>query len=74
MIFFSNFLQTCNNDVLLESVSGDEEEPTVPSNHNNIDTDGTSSEIRDLWNRKMELERRHRYQEMHLQQVKVSFI
>lgn len=51
----------------------DDDDDTV-SNRNNIDMDGTtSSEIRDLRHRKMELERRHRYQELHIQQVKVSF-
>lgn len=35
--------------------------------------DNAPSEIRDLLSRKVELEKKHRYQELHRQRVKVRF-
>nr|CAH7719815.1 unnamed protein product [Callosobruchus chinensis] len=56
----------CNNDVLLESISGEEdtaeEEVAITPN--------TSNEVRDLLTRKVELEKRKRNQELHMQRVK----
>lgn len=63
----SSQLQGRNNDVILESFSDEEEEEC-----NNILADETSSEVRDLLNRKVELERKQRKQELHKLRVKVG--
>ncbi|CAH1977497.1 unnamed protein product [Acanthoscelides obtectus] len=54
----------CNDDVLLESISGEEDEAEeVPI------TSNTSTAVRDLLTRKVELEKRKRNQELHMQRV-----
>ncbi|KAK9738430.1 PIN domain [Popillia japonica] len=54
-----------DDDLLLESFSEDEEEQ-----EDSRVVDNAPSEIRDLLSRKVELEKKHRYQELHRQRVK----
>ncbi|XP_044271255.1 telomerase-binding protein EST1A isoform X2 [Tribolium madens] len=54
-----------NNDVLMESFSDEEEDEIL-----NGPGDEAPSEVRELLNRKVELERTHRRQELHKQRVK----
>lgn len=63
---------TCNNDVLLESVSGDEDDGdgNGGGRTEEIVNMNAPSEVRELLSRKKELERRHRHQELRMQQVK----
>lgn len=61
------FCQNDVNELLVERISEDEEE----ANYCKLD-ENASSEIRDLLTRKVELEKRHRNQELHLQRVQVS--
>lgn len=63
----SHLLQTNNNDILLEDFSGEEDE----AEEENV-TQDTPTEIRSLLTRKVELEKRKRSQELHMQRVKVS--
>ncbi|GLV32356.1 Smg6 [Carabus blaptoides fortunei] len=61
----SSPVEICHEHLLLENFSGDEEEvaqATAPA-------DNTSGEIRTLLDRKVELEKRHRTQELHRQHV-----
>lgn len=60
-------VQGRNNDVLLKCFSDEEVEKC-----NFIPADETSLEVRDLLNRKVELERKQRKQELHKLQVEVS--
>lgn len=53
---------------MLESFSEDEEEEVK------VVAENTSSEIRDLLTRKVELEKRQRSQELHRQRVKVRYL
>nr|XP_022917819.1 telomerase-binding protein EST1A isoform X1 [Onthophagus taurus] len=55
-----------DDDLLVESFSEDEDGTVEPTEGK---LEGTSSEIRDLLNRKVALEKRHRHQEIHRQRV-----
>ncbi|KAG5886136.1 hypothetical protein JTB14_009235, partial [Gonioctena quinquepunctata] len=57
-----------NNDVLLENFSGEEDDTEVEEEEKI--TSNASTEIRDLLTRKVELEKRKRSQDLHMQRVK----
>lgn len=68
-----SIFQTPNNDVLLESFSDDNEDKVSDEQQEKVTptSNTASTEIRELLTRKVELEKRKRSQDLHLQRVKV---
>lgn len=66
-------LMQCNEDLLVESFSEDEDGDANADKEKNVQSSGdaTPGEIRTLLDRKVELERRQRTQELHRQRVQV---
>lgn len=67
--------QTRSDEVLLETFSGDEEDNSSEKTESKDvgPSSETSSDVKQLLTRKLELEKRNRNQELHQQRVMVSF-